>query len=84
MLGLRETFNKVIIIQPNLTAGINYHLWNFINVAWVDKIISGRKPKSINYIVENKEFEFIEENFEMLISESIKHLNSISESDLNY
>ncbi|MHC0445826.1 hypothetical protein ACWA1F_10455 [Flavobacterium sp. 3-218] len=74
---------KAIIIQPNFEVnGVNSNVWNFINVAIFDDGYSFLRPKWINILVDQKDFAFIENNFEELLLKSEENLSNISITDL--
>ena len=75
--------NKAIIIQPNFeSTGVNSNIWNFINIAWVDDARSTHRLQWIKYLVEEADFENIEENIDQLIRDSEENLAKIRMEDL--
>ena len=76
---------KAIIIQPTFEfTGVNSELWNFLNVAWIDKIHNGSKPNWSRTLIEKQTFNTIEENINNLLKSSLDVLKQISEKDLHY
>lgn len=74
---------KAIIIQPLFeNNGVNQNLWNFINAAWHD---DGKSFHSLSWykdLIKEKDFSFIENSINDLLSESVKNLKAIQIKDL--
>jgi hypothetical protein len=73
---------KAIIIQPNFEAnGVNQDLWNFINIAWHN----GVSPHSLTWrkdLIKEKDFSYIENAIDDLLSESVRNLKAIQLKNL--
>lgn len=79
----QNDIRKAIIIQPSFElTGVNSNRWSFINIAWIEKIKSGFKPKWVKILVEKQEFSIIEEGIDELLINSVENLNRITEIDL--
>lgn len=78
-----EGIFKAIIIQPTFeSTGVDSSKWNFINIAWYDDAKSVHRPKLMNNLVNQENFEIIESKIDELLLESENTLSNISKSDL--
>jgi hypothetical protein len=74
---------KAIIIQPNFEiTGVNSSIWNFINIAWIEKNGLAVKPGWVKELVNKEDFQNIEERIDELLSQSEKNLSGITIDDL--
>ena len=75
--------DKSILIQPNFEKdGVNSKKWNLTLVAWTYNHIEDR-IQWIDYLVEEKNFEVIENNIEDFLKISYKKLKSIKIDNLS-
>lgn len=80
---IENDINKAILIQPNFEIdGINSKKWNLTLVAWTYNHIEDR-IQWIDYLVEEKNFEVIENNIEDFLKISYKKLKSIKIDNLS-
>ena len=80
---IENGINKAILIQPNFEIdGINSKKWNLTLVAWTYNHIEDR-IQWIDYLVEEKNFEVIENNIEDFLKISYKKLKSIKIDNLS-
>ena len=80
---IENGINKAILIQPNFEIdGINSRKWNLTLVAWTYNNIEDR-IQWIDYLVEEKNFEVIENNIEDFLKISYKKLKSIKIDNLS-
>lgn len=80
---IENVINKAILIQPNFEIdGINSKKWNLTLVAWTYNHIEDR-IQWIDYLVEEKNFEVIENNIEDFLKISYKKLKSIKIDNLS-
>lgn len=79
---IENDIRKAIIIHPNFEGnGVNQNLWNLRNRAWYD----GTAPHSLTWVkdlIKEKDFSYIEDSIENLLSESVKNLKAIQMQDL--
>jgi hypothetical protein len=80
---IENNINKAIIIQPTFESnGVNSKIWNFINIAWYDDAKSINRPQWFKNLVKRKDFTFIENKIDELLSVSENNLKNIEISDL--
>ena len=80
---IENDINKAILIQPNFEIdGMNSKKWNLTLVAWTYNHIEDR-IQWIDYLVEEKNFEVIENNIEDFLKISYKKLKSIKIDNLS-
>ena len=80
---IENDINKAILIQPNFEIdGVNSKKWSLTLVAWTYNDIEDR-IQWIDYLVEEKNFEVIENNIEDFLKISYKKLKSIKIDNLS-
>ena len=70
--------NKAIIIQPFFgSSGVDTTKWSLINIAWIKKRGIAQKPGWRVKLIENQNFESIENNIIELLDKSVDNLKTV-------
>lgn len=80
---MENQMRKAIIIQPNFELSkVNSSIWNFINIAWIEKNGVAQKPGWMVELVDKGDFKDIENNIDELLLKSEENLRSVTIEDL--
>lgn len=80
---IENDIHKAIIIQPTFeSTGVNQKLWNLIAIAWSNDLQSGFHPTSKKMVIEQENFEQIENNIDRSLEISTEFLSEITKEHL--